>query len=279
MVCKFHFVLRTIIEKTEIDGSKITKDYTSRTPVYTLMSNSDFKQKSNEIFSQTINSLSSNIELLERTPSGFKVREIISLTIVSTPLPSIKGGCKDSMLSLSKGEKRGLFEIRSNQKKCLRDSILFSYHGKSIFKEIRHDNMKFCDATTHSTFCKCYRKSENQFLDLVSNGEYWDNFSSEIDFQGVSYPGSLHDLNKIWMQNKEKFHIKVYLEESGEFYPIFSTLKNENHDYPKNNEVASYNEKIQTIFLVFKKNFSTKTLEIEVKKIDKFSILKILFLH
>ena len=111
--------------------------------------------------------------ILKLTPKnilGWRVSEISSLTLVSTPAPSLVGGCGDVILNnKTTAQKRGLFEINSaDGKTCLMDAILFSIFGVERFREIRKHYEPDCPATTHTPLCQCYNEALKVFNVVAS---------------------------------------------------------------------------------------------------------------
>lgn len=135
-------VLRCIIEKEEPDGQKITNIFTSSSKQKVIFN----RRSTRQFISSSEADLDRNIKSLEGMPSGFRVREIVSLTLVSTPLPPILGGCGYILKRTKKySERRGLFDIDGppGSKRCLQDAILFSIFGKEAFSDIRSQNILF----------------------------------------------------------------------------------------------------------------------------------------
>ena len=166
-------VLRCIIEKEESDGSFISKLYTSSSKQKIV-----FDKKSCLLFLHSSKEdLHLNMSKLELVPSGYRIREISSITLVTTPAPPILGACADTLIwSKSKIERRGLAEIKGKDNRCLQQSILYSMYAKEVFSKMRRDLRSNCKSKVHGISCHCYASAQKLFKRVAKRGKFWLKF-------------------------------------------------------------------------------------------------------
>ena len=166
-------ILRCIIEKEEQDGSLISKLYTSSSKQKVV-----FDKKSSLLFLHSSKEdLHLNMTKLELVPSGYRIREISSITLVTTPAPPILGACSDTLSwSKTKIERRGLAEIRGKDSRCLQESILYAMYAKEVFSKMRRDLRSDCKSRVHGIKCHCYATAQKLFKKVAKRGKFWMKF-------------------------------------------------------------------------------------------------------
>ena len=101
---------RSIIQKQD-EGDTITKEYISQTPNIICGSSKNIENA----IEQFIVATNRNLANLHSTPSGYRLLEVTSLTLMSTFIPDIRGGCGQYLNEMHKtSERRGLIAIKSS---------------------------------------------------------------------------------------------------------------------------------------------------------------------
>ena len=152
--------------------------------------------------------VSNTIASLHSFPSGFKIEEITTLTLVTCPLPDFRGGCGEALRAAHElRERRGLKMIDEEViageqgKMCLRDSILYGLYAKEAFGKIRASEA--CSMEYHSPECVCYKNATKKFREASSKSAFWDPYFSRDNWEGVQLPGGIQDLEVFTRRNPE----------------------------------------------------------------------------
>ena len=106
------------------------------------------------------------IDALSNTPSGFYCEGIKSISLVYAPLPPISGGCGSGELmrqvnSMGKVSRKGLLDIKGEENKCFRDSVLCSLFSRELFLQYTKEEEEKC--TDHRRCCSCMDRAEKKF--------------------------------------------------------------------------------------------------------------------
>ena len=161
-VMNFHLVLCAVIAKPESDGRVKRVRFTNRTPTEKISRATNIRERI-EVSSMKLQKL---LDTLANTPSGFYCESIKSLTLVYAPLPPISGGCGSGELSRQVNSmggvtRRGLLDIRGEDTKCFRDSVLCSLYSRELFlKYVKKEEEK---CTDHRRCCSCRKRAEKCF--------------------------------------------------------------------------------------------------------------------
>ena len=207
---------RSIIQKFD-EGDIITKEYISQTTAITCGSSKNIE----DAIDHFITSMNRNWANLHATPSGYRLLEINSLTLMTTFVPDLRGGCGEYLNQMHKSsERRGLLAIKSSyyteefedNQMCLKDAVLFQVYGKEIMKKLISKYKSECASPHHDVGCYCYTKAEKDFLKLAEDKEYWVQFYEDkrINWEGIKFPAGLEDISKFSDQNP-KIHIRAHL--------------------------------------------------------------------
>jgi hypothetical protein len=117
---------RGIIQKIEGEDT-ITREYISQTPTMTCSTHKNI----NNSLVEMIGNMGKNWANLHATPSGYKLLEVTSITLITAYIPDIRGGCGKFLNTKHKsGVTRGLFPIinedsEEENQMCFKDAILF----------------------------------------------------------------------------------------------------------------------------------------------------------
>ena len=208
---------RSIIQKQD-EGDTITKEYISQTPNIICGSSKNIENA----IEQFIVATNRNLANLHSTPSGYRLLEVTSLTLMSTFIPDIRGGCGQYLNEMHKtSERRGLIAIKSSDdidgdsegnNMCLKDAILFQIYGKRIMKRLIEKHKPNCDAFDHDVSCYCYITAEEEFMELATDQEYWKQLydDNRINWEGIKFPAGLEDISRFSDQNPH-IHLRAYL--------------------------------------------------------------------
>ena len=194
----------------------ITKEFISTSASERCGSSENIENAINRFVAATDKNLAS----LHGMPSGYKVLEVTSLTLITTFIPDIRGGCGEYLSTLhKKSERRGLVVIKSkhhdpekSNNTCFKDAVLYQIMAKEIMEKIIEKHQINCKAYEHDVSCECYIKSEKEFLKLTSEQEYWSQFYNDqrINWEGIQFPAGLEDISRFAEQNP-KIHVRAHL--------------------------------------------------------------------
>ena len=208
-------VVRSVIQKFDGDDL-ITKEFTSTSDNRPCGSSDGIENAINHFVSST----DKNLAKMHSMPSGYRLLEVTSLTLITTFIPDIRGGCGEYLSSLhKKSERRGLAVIKSKHldpekasNTCFKDAVLYQIMAKEIMKEIIEKHQIDCKEYKHDVACECYIKSEKEFLKLTSSQEYWEQFYDDdrVCWEGIQFPAGLEDLSRFAEQNP-KLHVRAHL--------------------------------------------------------------------
>ena len=203
---------RSVIEKFD-EGDSIVKEFISQSSNMTCGTSESIE----DAIEHFIISTGRNLANLNSTPSGYSLVEVTSLTLITTYVPDIRGGCGEYLSSIhKKSERRGLFPIKSKedfgQNQCFKDAVLFQVFGKDIMKKLIRKYRANCPAKKHYVGCECYLNAEKNFLELASDQEYWFQFYNHkrINWEGIKFPAGLDDVSRFSDQNPN-IHIRAHL--------------------------------------------------------------------
>lgn len=256
-------IARVVIEKTEENGTIIRKPFESTTnltklsDIYTIR---QFIRKSQD-------RLQRNLTILEGTPSGFRVSEISSLTISTSPAPSFRGGCGEILdTSTTAIMRRGLFKISGDGEGCLIDSILFSLFSKELFSEIRRELETDCMKDEHTPSCPCYKMAKTRFDELAGVSSTWERYRDRVNLSGMTLPGGVEDVQQ-FDRNNPGVHVNTFIDYCGRFYQLFKS------------ETAPSQKVESHVNLVYREGFNARTNEIEGENILLLTFILILSGH
>ena len=203
---------RSVIQKFD-EGDTIIKEFISQSSNITCGTSENIENA----IQHFVDSTDRNLTNLHSTPSGYSLLEVTSLTLITTFVPDIRGGCGEYLSSLhKKSERRGLFPIKSKedlgQDQCFKDAVLFQVFGKDIMKKLIAQAQTNCQASTHDVGCECYLKAEKIFLELASDQQYWSQLYNHkrINWDGIKFPAGLDDVSRFSEQNPN-IHIRAHL--------------------------------------------------------------------
>ena len=161
-VMNFHFVLCAIIAKPESGGDIKRVRFTNRTHTEKISRSTNIRERI-EVSAMKLQKL---IDTLSNTPSGFYCESIKSVTLVYAPLPPISGACGSGELSrqvnsVGSASRKGLLDIKGEETKCFRDSVLCSLFSRELFlKFVKEEEEKCVD---HRMCCSCRDRAEKKF--------------------------------------------------------------------------------------------------------------------
>ena len=161
-IINYHFVLSAIIAKPEPGGVIKRVRFTNRIHTEKISRSSNVRERI-EVSAVKLQKL---IDALSNTPSGFYCEGIKSISLVYAPLPPISGGCGSGELmrqvnSMGKVTRKGLLDIKSEDNRCFRDSVLCSLFSRELFLQFTKEEEEKC--TDHRRCCSCRDRAEKKF--------------------------------------------------------------------------------------------------------------------